>query len=175
MDYELLFPSNYIKSIDFQGKDRTVKITAVKAEVLESNKGKKMKPILSLEDSERKWVLNRSNAECLVAMFGRKTEGWIGKRVTLYPMPYSKSKSGFAIRVRGSPDIKKPIEFSAQIGWSTEQFTLVPTKGAAPAANGKFAVVPPPAGPESPAPAVSEPPPDVALPGQDGYEPGANG
>ncbi len=52
-------------------------------------------------------MLNRTNGECLKAMFGRDTGEWIGKRVTLYPAEY---QGETAIRVKGSPDMTEVLE-----------------------------------------------------------------
>ena len=45
--------------------------------------GKKNKPIIHLEGSDKTLVLNKTNARAVAGLYGRKTEGWIGKRVSL--------------------------------------------------------------------------------------------
>jgi hypothetical protein len=50
--------------------------------------------------------MNRTNVECLKALFGAETNGWIGHRVTLGQEP---TKTGPGIRVHGSPDIDRDV------------------------------------------------------------------
>lgn len=114
MDFELLFPGRFIKSQQFNGRDVTMTIKAVVLEELEGIKGKQQKGLVSFEERPLQWVLNRTNASALKAMFGRETNAWVGKRVTLYPAPFRDMSTGedtTAIRVRGSPDISKDMTF----------------------------------------------------------------
>jgi hypothetical protein len=112
MDAALLTPSKYIKAVSLGGKDRTVTITGVKVEELEKDdKTKEQRGLVALAETTKKWVLNVTNVKCLIALFGRETNNWVNKRVTLYPERNEMSDSGFAIRVRGSPDIKADIRF----------------------------------------------------------------
>ena len=106
MDFDALFPGRFLKAGEFQGKAVTLTIAAVKVEDLEGDNGSKTKGIVSFAESKRQLVLNRTNGECIKAMFGRNTDDWIGKRVTLYPAPY---EGDIAIRVKGSPDIEKSL------------------------------------------------------------------
>lgn len=116
MDAGLLTPSKYIKAASFQGRDRTITITGVKLEELEREDGaKEMRGLISIAETPKRWVLNVTNVKCLIALFGRETDKWLGKKVTLFPQPNEMSESGFAIRVRGSPDIPKDITFSLKL------------------------------------------------------------
>ena len=45
--------------------------------------GKKNKPIIHLAGSDKTLVLNKTNARAVAGLYGRKTEGWVGKRVSL--------------------------------------------------------------------------------------------
>ena len=119
MRVELLFASNYLKAVEFQGRDVTLTITGVRLEELEDTKGeKKRKGIVSFKETQRMLVLNRTNAMCIARMLGNETDAWVGKRVTLYPIPHKDPQTkedGFAIRVRGSPDISADIRFQLQL------------------------------------------------------------
>src|SRR6185503_15613718 len=65
--------------------------------------------ILFFEGQAQGLVLNRSNAELLVALFGRDTEGWIGHWVTLGVQQVRMGKDMVpGIRVVGSPELKAP-------------------------------------------------------------------
>jgi len=119
MRVELLFASRYLKAVEFQGRDVTLTITGVKLEELEDTAGqRKKKGIVSFRETEKQLVLNRTNAMCIARMFGSETDDWAGKRVTLYPIPHrdpQTKEDGFAIRVRGSPDIANDIVFNLQL------------------------------------------------------------
>src|SRR6185312_6897735 len=149
MDFDKLYPARFMKAGEFEGKDVTLTITDVKVEELEGATGKKGKGIVgfvSASGTKKELVLNRTNGECIKAMFGRDTKDWIGKRVTLYPATITDSftdEPTLAIRVRGSPDIAADKSFSAKIGRKQGNFTLrkPATKGAA-----KPAAAPPPSG-----------------------------
>ena len=58
------------------------------------------------------YVLNKTNARCMIAMFGDESDDWAGKAVTLFPEKDTSglSDSGWCIRVKGSPDIKKAVD-----------------------------------------------------------------
>lgn len=85
MNYELLFPSLYLKAAELQGKDVTVTIEKVQLEELTMRGGlKKKKGVIYLRGKEKMIVLNRTNAETIVKLYGPDTNGWIGKRITIY-------------------------------------------------------------------------------------------
>ncbi len=112
LSYDQLFPSRFIKAGEFGGKPVTLTITAVDMDELEKEDGTvKNTPVVSFAETKRQWVLIKTNAQCLLAMWGPDTDGWIGKRVTLYPEHDASglSDSGLCIRVKGSPDITGPI------------------------------------------------------------------
>lgn len=103
LDYDQLFPSRFLKAGEFQGKAVTLTITNVMLEDLPQEKGgDRAKGIICFAEAKKQLVLNRTNGECIKAMFGRDTDAWKGKRITLYPAPY---EGDIAIRVKGSPDI----------------------------------------------------------------------
>ena len=117
MNAALLNPSRFIKAVEFLGRDVTLMITSVAIEELEDDKSvKKKKGLIGFAKTEKLLVLNVTNIKCLIQMFGNETDGWLGKRVTLFPEPNRKSESGVAIRVRGSPDLAADVKFSAKIG-----------------------------------------------------------
>lgn len=116
MDAELLLLGRFIKSVELQGKDVTLTIADVVIEELEETKGGvKKKGVVLFKERDRGWVLNRTNVEALKAMWGRDTEAWKNRRVTIYPAPQrnpSTGEMGTAIRVRGSPDLDRDMEFT---------------------------------------------------------------
>lgn len=86
--FELLFPSEYIKHVELQGKDVTLTIKKVWLDNLQMRGGrKKKKGVLAFEETEKKLVLGRENAEIIVGLYGKYTSDWVGKRITIYPDP----------------------------------------------------------------------------------------
>jgi hypothetical protein len=137
IDFDQLFPGRFLKAGDFQGKDVTLTISAIDLEELPSQTGgTKVKGILTFHNVKKKLVLNRTNGECLKAMFGRDTGEWIGKRITLYPAHIEYEGSDLAIRVRGSPDLKADLPFQLQMP-RRKPVTVTMVKTGAPAAGKK--------------------------------------
>ena len=92
MSYKGLFRGDYIAAAEFGGREPTLKIAHVQFERLPSlgngtaegaEAQEKDRAVVYFESMDRGWVLNRTNAECLGAMFGSVLRDWIGKRVTL--------------------------------------------------------------------------------------------
>jgi len=109
-DWDQLYPGRFMKAGEFQGKKPTLTITAVKLDELEGNKGKQVKGIISFKETEKALALNRTNGICIKAMFGKKVQEWVGKRITLFAGTWNGED---CIRVWGSPDI--PAEFNAKV------------------------------------------------------------
>lgn len=153
IDFDQLYPNRFLKAGELAGKDKeaTVTIAAVDLEELEGEKGKKARGVITFKETTKQWVLNRTNGECLKAMFGREVPKWIGKRVTIAAREINTGFSDepqLAIRVKGSPDIDGDRVFSGRIGRKQANIKLVRTGGRA----GAVAAVP-----AEPAPATSVP------------------
>jgi glucose-6-phosphate dehydrogenase assembly protein OpcA len=126
MDYEKLYPGRFLKSADFDGKDVTLTVKAVRAEKVDD----KMKAIMSFEGTDKELVLNRTNAEAVKLMFGRETNDWLGKRITWFPLSMANpfgDGNVTAVRVRGSPDLAKPLTATVQRGRKTINVKVQPT------------------------------------------------
>lgn len=116
MDANALLSSDYIKAADLGGRfpaEPTWKIVRIDLEEMESIKkaGKMVsKGIVYMDGAREGWVMNRTNVECLKAMFGGDTDAWIGKRITLCAETVQVGpKKDRGIRVKGSPDITEPV------------------------------------------------------------------
>lgn len=116
---DLLFPSNYLKCADLRGEPRTVRIIDIDPRhELKSQRGSDFKPAVTLEwpdgrKIEKLWVLNRTNANTIAAMYGNEAADWLGRLVTLIParVPVG-GKTSDAIRVKeGIP--KEPAQEAA--------------------------------------------------------------
>lgn len=119
MDAALLHPSRFLKSAEFLGKDVTYTVASIHLEALESEDGKtKTKGLMSFKETSKLLVINRTNSDCFKGMFGRETDNWVGKRVTLYPAPFFDNftkEHTTAVRVRGSPDIKEAMSVTIHL------------------------------------------------------------
>ena len=119
MHADLLHPTRFLKSAEFKGEDVTLTITDVFLEELDREDNlKETKGLVSFKESPKVFVLNRTNSDCLKAMFGPETEAWKGKRVTFFPSPmvnpFTKENIS-AIRLRGSPDLAAPVSVSIKL------------------------------------------------------------
>lgn len=132
-DYDQLFPNRFVKAGLLQGKPVTLTISEVKLEELPDEKGKngkRTKGIISFRERDLELVLNKTNGECLKGMFGRRTGGWEGKRVTLYPkMVDAFGDEVLAIRILGSPDLEADTKISCRVGKKTVTMTMKKTTG----------------------------------------------
>lgn len=152
LDYDLLFPGRFLKAAEFKGKDVLVTISAIDLEDLPQEKGgDKAKGIISFEGKKKKLVLNRTNGECLKAMFGRDTGEWIGKRIVLFPDVWNGDP---CVRVRGSPDIAADITFELKLPRKRPQPKVMKATGKAngarpPAPQSETPPPPPPDAPET--------------------------
>jgi len=125
MDVDMLFPSRFIKAADLQGKEVTLTIESVVGEELEGDKGKQYKGIVSFVGKKKKFVINRTNALCIKAMFGRETDEWKGHKITLYPTTFNDEP---CIRIKGSPELTSVLEFELKLPRKKPKLTkLYPT------------------------------------------------
>lgn len=169
MDYDELFPGRFLKSGEFKGRDVTLVIKGIRTEELpETSGGVRVRGIIAFGGTKKELVLNKTNGECLKALFGRDTAAWLGKRITFFPAPYTDHTTGevgTCIRVRGSPELsadrtieirlpkKKPFAWHLR---ATGQ--RAPAPSAPPPAQPAAPAAPPSANPQG------EPPDDVPLP-----------
>lgn len=87
-DFRSMYDSNWIYAFDLKGRDVTVTIKEVRAaKVKNADKKEQRKPVLFFKESKdaRGLVLCKTNGKSIAAMYGNDTDGWLGKRVTLFP------------------------------------------------------------------------------------------
>ncbi len=140
MDISEMFPNRFLKSQQLKKGDATLTITSVEIEKFPGKKRgqEEIKGVVTFKETHLQWLLNKTNASCMAAMWGRETKAWVGKRVTLWPMPFSNPFTGeqtTALRVRGSPELAADLPCSLQIGRDVVQVVMKKTtprqKGAA--------------------------------------------
>lgn len=90
--FRLLFQDEYLAAPDLHDKDVTVTIARVQVETLTREDGKEDRPVVHFEEmlrrpkkDQKRWVLNKTNAKAIAKLYGPETEGWRGKRITLFP------------------------------------------------------------------------------------------
>lgn len=108
---KLMFPSDYLAAVEFQGRDVTLKIRSVERESLRRTDGENEPAfIVRFEETKKKLVLNKTNAAAIATLTGEtEAQNWVGRRVTLYPTTCQAFGAEVeCIRVRsttsGSPD-----------------------------------------------------------------------
>ena len=118
MKISTIFPSKYVAAEDLNGKPITLTITNVKLEEMQSHDNSKVsKPVVYFERATKGFVLNRTNATIIADLYGDETDGWTGKRITIYPTRVKAfGKEVAAIRVRdqvpakAKPALRTPVE-----------------------------------------------------------------
>lgn len=139
MDVDALTPGEYIKAAEFGStlpQQPTWTIGGASIEEMASLKPGATektveKGVIHFREMKRGWVMNKTNAQCMTAMFGREVSGWDGKRVTLKAemVQVGPSKQP-GIRVVGSPDIANDITFDIRLPKKKPiKVTLVKTGG----------------------------------------------
>lgn len=83
MNIDSTFPSNYIKSDELNG-DTVFTISKVVTETLGQGKDAEIKPIIYFQGAEKGLVLNKTNATVISGLYGKETDNWVGKQITLF-------------------------------------------------------------------------------------------
>lgn len=111
------FKGDYIAAVEFDGKTPLITIDHVKVIELEGEDGrKKARPVVYFRESRRGWVLCKTTAQALAALFGPETDRWTGKRVHLRAEDVQVGKERKpGIRIAGSPDIEAPVTFELRL------------------------------------------------------------
>lgn len=124
MNYKEFFRGDYLIAEELGQRTPTLTIRDVRKVRLASagtdDEGGKTEErdrgVVYFAGKERGWVLNRTNAECLAAMWGAETDRWVGRRVTIYAAQVRLGgKTVLGIRVKGSPDLDRPLVVTIQL------------------------------------------------------------
>lgn len=91
------FPSKYLKSEDIGNQRWPLTIRDVQMEDMGDDGHK---PIVYFHELEKGLVLNKTNAEMIVQMYGDDTDRWTGQRIEMYAAPTQyKGQSKMGLRV----------------------------------------------------------------------------
>lgn len=82
MDMRTQFPSKFWSAHDFDAQGTTFTITNVRKDQV----GAEFKPVMYFKGQEKGFVINQGNNKILMSLpgFGFESNGWVGKKVTLY-------------------------------------------------------------------------------------------
>lgn len=110
-DWDELYPGRFMKAGQLGDKKHVFTIKDVILEELEGDKGKQDKGIILFEETPFALALNKTNGECLKAMFSRAVMEWRGKRIALYraEVETGSMKGQPCIRIYGSPELKQDM------------------------------------------------------------------
>jgi hypothetical protein len=97
-----LVESKYLSHFELKGNDVTVTIKAVRlSEVIGSGGKKSKKALMTFEGKEKGAVMGVTCLSAIAGIYGDDTDGWVGKRITLYPTTTEASgKTVGTIRIR---------------------------------------------------------------------------
>jgi len=95
------FPSNWLKATDIDAEVGAIlTIAGYEMKDIGTEDDKERKPVLSFEEVDKELVLNRTNNNTLIGLFGDETDDWIGRKVKLAVVDASyRGKVGPAIRI----------------------------------------------------------------------------
>lgn len=91
------FPSKFLKSEDIGNQRWPLTIRAVQMEEVSDNE---QKPIVYFHELEKGLVLNKTNAEMIVQLYGDDTDRWTGQKIEMYATPVQyQGQSKMGLRV----------------------------------------------------------------------------
>lgn len=97
-------------------KDYTLEIAKVTSNLVKTreNPTGKRKCVITFVRARKKFISNTTNCETIESLYGHDTDGWVGKRVTLYQADVKNPKGkgttkGIRVRPR-APDAKQAAE-----------------------------------------------------------------
>jgi hypothetical protein len=97
--------SEYLKAADLQGREIPVVISQVKFEKMDG----KDKAILFFLGKTKGLMLNKTNINNIISLYGEETNDWNGKEITLFPsMVDYQGKTVEAVRVKGPMRVAAP-------------------------------------------------------------------
>ena len=112
-----LYPNRFLHADQLQGKKFTLTVADIKIEELEGEKGVAAKVVVYFKETQKHYVMPKTNGFCFKRMFGGDPNGWIGKRVTWFPTTTKFGRETVdCIRVWGSPDIPADISVTVPNG-----------------------------------------------------------
>lgn len=111
--YDDIFPERFLHAPDLDGRTVTLVITDAWGEYVQNPKQKRKKErgdlcgILAFKGTKREYAMSKQNAWIIKTLWGKDPSAYVGKRITLSPVPDSSgfTEHGTRILFVGSPDI----------------------------------------------------------------------
>jgi hypothetical protein len=87
MHVDLMFPSRYLRAVDFEGKPVALTITEVLRDKVQTTNGTKAeKYIIRFRETDKELILNKTNAKAVAkALQEPKAINWPGEKIVLKP------------------------------------------------------------------------------------------
>jgi hypothetical protein len=106
MNTDKMFPSKYLKAVDAE-PELTLTVDTIKQEPVVNKEGESEdKWVLYFKEVQKGMILNVTNTNTLVGLYGKETDEWIGKRIVLTaPEVTAFGKTAPALRISS----KKPV------------------------------------------------------------------
>jgi len=82
MEATKLCPAPNLEAADF---DKDAIVTIVNVGFKEVGEERKNKGFVAFAEFDRPMVLNRTNLKRIIAIYGKDTDAWKGKKITIYP------------------------------------------------------------------------------------------
>ena len=104
-----IFPSRWLKPSDLGSTARVATISKIDFELVGMEK--ENKAVLSFQNSTKRLILNKTNAQTLANLYGREVLGWVGKKVILFAAEVQfRGTTTLAVRIKeevpGSPKVE---------------------------------------------------------------------
>jgi hypothetical protein len=111
--YDEVFPERFLHAPDLDGRTVTLTITDAWGEYIQNPKQKRKKErgdlcgLLAFRGTKREYAMSKQNAWILKTLWGKDPAAYVGKRITIAPVPDGSgfTEHGTRILFVGSPDI----------------------------------------------------------------------
>lgn len=95
-----LFPSQYLSGEDLDGRTVTLLIKGARLETVGQGEQAEQKLVVYFKGTDKKFVLNKTNALAIAALHGDDYDMWGGKRISIHPVIVTAfGKTAPAVRV----------------------------------------------------------------------------
>lgn len=101
MQIDQAFPSKYISAKDLNGRPVQLTIKNVAVELVGQGEDQDSRPVMYFTETQKGFVLNRTNANMISEDLGGETNNWAGQKLELFParVPFG-AKIVDAVRVK---------------------------------------------------------------------------
>jgi hypothetical protein len=119
-----LYPSRYLKVSDLPEEGDLI-LTITNVDTQEVGVDQDRKVVVSFAETEKKLVLNKTNATTISDLYGKKIAGWVGKKIALFATEVAfqgKTQPGIRIRMRVPQPKKIPAPVQAEPEYPPDEY-----------------------------------------------------